>query len=627
MRKKIGLFIYLIFVGVYLIGQTNIEISTEKVIIDGKKYYLHNVEEGQTLYSICRAYKISEEEILLNNPEIKNKSIKMGQALKIPVIEEVTTDGKYIVYLVKPGDTLYSLCRKYEITEDEFYLLNSDLKQNKALKIGQEIKFPIKVIEDKISDPDKDTVNFYYHLVEKGETVYGLSRTYNVTKEELMEHNPEFDGMKLMVGEVLKIPKKSGAINEDLNRIVLDSIAKINFVNEDTVKLSDDFCNQENWFKNGKNFNIVIFLPFEISSNIRALYNQATSNREQRLYLITEKMISFYSGCLMALEKFKNLDVKLNVSVYDTGNENIVISSLIEKGVLDSVDVIIGPAFRSQVDFLNSNLKNEKTVIILPFIDDSEILEKYSRNIMLKPAKNYVIDGIADYAALNKQHNYLIIQGNSSEQIKISTLYKEALTEAIGSGEHVKIIQFTGKNLTSLKTLVDKDRENVFILPFHSETICTNVFLDLFPLKDYEITLIADEAVLEYQTIDPSYFAKVKFSYYSGIKVNYSDTETKNLIAEYRNVFLCEPDDNSFAAYDAISYFIMNLVRYGNNMPYCLQKDSVYQGVSGLQKYTNHNSFAKYSYANQSVYIYTMQEDYSFKQVYPVIVEEDAENN
>ncbi|MDD3741924.1 MAG: LysM peptidoglycan-binding domain-containing protein, partial [Bacteroidales bacterium] len=225
MRKKIGLFVFLIFVGVYLIGQTGIEISTEKVIIDGKKYYIHNVIEGQTLYSICKAYKISEEDIILNNPEIKNKTIKTGQALKIPVIEEVTADGKYIVYIVKPGDTLYSLCRKYEITEEEFYLLNSDLKKNKALKIGQEIKFPIKLIEDKISEPDKDTVNFYYHLVEKGETVYGITRKYNVTKEELMVHNPDFDGIKLMVGKLLQIPKKSGELIEDLNKIVLDSLA------------------------------------------------------------------------------------------------------------------------------------------------------------------------------------------------------------------------------------------------------------------------------------------------------------------------------------------------------------------------------------------------------------------
>lgn len=621
MRKRISLFLFLVFAGIYLVGQTNVEISTEKVIIDGKKFYLHNVQEGQTLYSICKTYKITEEEVLLSNPEIKNNAIKKDQLLKIPVIDELTTDGKHIVYIVKSGDTLYSLCKKYGISEEDFFAINSNLKPKNALKIGQEIKFPIKVSEDKTIEPVQDTVNFYYHLVEKGETVYFLTRKYDVTKEKLIESNSDFDGIKLVVGEIIKIPKKLGGVIENQNILILDSLANINFAFEDTVINPKEVCDKANWYKNGKKFEIVILLPFEINSNMRNLYNEANSNREQRLYLLTEKMISFYSGMLLALEKIKELDVKLQVSVYDTGNENVVISSLVEKGVLDSVDLIIGPAFRSQVDFLNSNLNNDKVAIILPFVDDCEILQKYPRNIMLKPANSFVIDAVADYATLYKQNNYLIIQGTTADQIKIATQYYDALVEALGSGDNVSIVPFTGKDLTSVKSRVVKERENVFILPFNSETICTNIFLDLFPLKDYEITLIADEALLEYQTIDPSYFAKVKFTYFSGINVDYADTLTKNIISDYRDVFLCEPDDNSFMGYDAVSYFIVNLVRYGNNFLNCLAQDNKFQGVSSTQVYSANSDFSKSSYSNQSVYIYTMQEDFSFKQVFPIIVE------
>jgi len=619
MVKRISLFLCLFFAGFYLYAQTNIEISTEKVIIDGNKFYIHNVQEGQTLYSICKAYKISEEDLVLQNPEIKNKTLKTGQVLKIPIVEEITSDGNYIVYVIKPGDTLYSLCRKYGISEEEFYLLNSDLNKNKALKIGQEIKFPIKVIDDKITDTEKDTVNFYYHLIEKGETVYGITRTYNVTKEELMEHNPDFDGMKLLVGEVLKIPKKSGVILEDNNIQLVDSLGSINLRTEDTIRTPENICDEKNWYKNGKDFDIVVLLPFEIGSNIKALYNQATSNREQRLHIITEKMISFYSGCLMALEKFKNMDVKISISVYDTGNENVVISSLIEKGVLDSVDMIIGPAFKSQVEFLNSSLKNDEAVVLLPFIDDAAILQKYPRNIMLKPASDVVINAIADYASLYKDNNYLIIQGNKPEQIEIANQYKEALLKAIGKDGTVNLIQFTGSSLTSLKTLVNKGKDNVFILPFYSETICTNVFLDLFPLKDYKITLISDESVREYQTIDPSYFAKVNFTYYSGMNINCVDESYMNFITEYRDVFLCEPDENSFLAYDALSYFISNLIKYGNGFLNCINLSNTYSGLYGFQQYVTNQSYSQNSFTNGSVFIYTMQEDFTFEQVFPVM--------
>jgi len=618
MGKRLGLLAIIIINVISLFAQIKVEISTEKVIIDGQKFYLHNVQDGQTLYSICRTYKISEDEIYLHNPEIKDKMLKTGQNLKIPVVEEISSDGRYIVYVVKSGDTLYSLCRKYGISEEEFYVLNDDLNKRKSLKIGQEIKFPIKVIEDKITETEKDTINFYYHLVEKGETVYSLVRQYNVTKEELIENNPEFDGFKLIIGEVLKIPKSSEKLMDDTNRHLLDSLGNLNFPEEDTILNLEDICDEKNWYKYGKSFDIILLLPFEIGSNIRTLYNQATGNREQRLYMVTEQMIAFYSGCLMALDKYKNMDIKINFSVYDTGNENVIISSLLEKGIFDSVDLIIGPAYKSQIEFLNSGLDNDNTAILLPFVNDSEILQKYSGNIMLKPANDAIVEAITDYASMNKNNNYLIIQGNKEDQIQMAGQYKKALLETLGDESSVKIINFKGGNLESLKTLINKEKENVFILPFYSETICTNILLDLFPLKDYNITLISDERVLDYQTIDPSYFAKVKFTYYSEMNVNFNDELTNSFISEYRDVFLCEPDDNSFLAYDAVNYFVRHLLKYGNNFLNCIAIDNTIRGLSGFHEYIFKESYAESSFTNTSVYIYTMQEDFTFQQVYPV---------
>ncbi len=620
MKKVLNVLLLIVLPVIYLTAQNEVAISGEKVVIDGQKYYMHTVEQGQTLFSVCKAYKVSEEEIVSINPEIKNKTLKLGQVIKIPVIDELSPDGKYIIYSVKPGDTLYSLCRKYGITEDEFYALNTGIKKNKALKIGQEIKFPVKVIDDKITEAEKDTTKYYYHLVEKGETVYGLTRKYNVSKEEIMAVNPDFDGSKLLVGEVLIIPKKTNIVNDD-QHIFIDSLANVNYKDEDSVKVNNtgdkNACDKESWFTHGKNFEIVLLLPFETGANMRNLYNQATSNRDQRLYLITEKMISFYSGCLMAFEKFKTFDVKINVKVYDIGKDNTAIASLIENGKLGNADIIIGPAFRSQIDYLNTNIKNEKAVVLLPFVDDNEILEKYSRNITLKPSTDMVIDAVAGFAALNPSGNYLIIQGTTADQIKIASKYHDALVAKLGSEDNVSIIRFGGKDLSGVKNMVKKDRENYFVLPFNTETSVTNIFLDLFPLKDYEITLIADPVVLDYETIDPSYYSKVKFSYYTGVNVNYSDEETKKLVSDYRDAFLCEPDEYSFMAYDAVSYFVLKLLRHGNNFTQCVETENFNDGVSGHQEYSAKPNFANDSYSDRFVYIFTLQEDFSFKQVFP----------
>lgn len=624
MKKVLNVLLLIVLPVIYMAAQNEVTISGEKVVIDGQKYYMHTVEQGQTLFSVCKAYKVSEDEIVSINPEIKNKTLKLGQVIKIPVIDELSPDGKHIIYSVKPGDTLYSLCRKYGITEDEFYALNTDVKKNRALKIGQEIKFPVKVIDDKIAEAEKDTTKFYYHLVEKGETVYGLTRKYSVSKEEIMAANPDFDGSKLLVGEVLIIPKKTNVVNDD-QHVFIDSLANVNYKDEDSVKVNKpvdkDACDKESWFTHGKNFEIVLLLPFETGANMRNLYNQATSNRDQRLFLITEKMISFYSGCLMAFEKFKTLDVKINVKVYDIGKDNTAIASLIENGKLGDADIIIGPAFRSQIDYLNTNLKNEKAVVLLPFVDDNEILEKYPHNITLKPSTGMIIDAIAGFAALNPAGNYLVIQGTTADQIKIASKYHDALVAKLGSEDNVSIIRFGGKDLSGVKTMVKKDRENYFILPFNTETSVTNIFLDLFPLKDYDITLIADPVVLDYETIDPGYYSKVKFSYYTGVNVNYSDEETKKLVSDYREAFLCEPDEYSFMAYDAISYFVLKLLRHGNNFTQCVEAENSNDGVAGHQEYSAQPNFAKDSYSDKFVYIFTLQKDFSFKQVFPVVEE------
>jgi LysM repeat protein len=620
MKRILNILLFVVIPVFYISAQTEVSISTEKVVIDGQKFYLHTVESGQTLFSICKAYKVTEEEIILSNPEIQNKTLKLGQVVKIKINDEVSSDGKHIVYTVKPGDTLYSLCRKYGITEEEFYLINTDVKKNKALKIGQEIKFPVKVIEDKIPDAIKDTVNFVYHLIDKGETVYGLTKKYNVTKEELIAANPDFDGISLKVGDVLKIPKKALIISNDQQNFV-DSLGNVNYNAPDTVVKEVNYCEEKDWFTHGKNFEIVMLLPFETGANMRNLYNQATANRDQRLYLVTEKMISFYSGCLMAFEKFKTYDTKINVKVYDIGKDNTAIASLIENNKLSESDVIIGPAFKSQVEYLNTNLNNDKAVILLPFVDDAVILEKYSRNIMLRPSTIMVVDAIAEFALLNPTGNFLIIEGTTEEQKTIASQYKNALVAKLGSENHVRLVSFGGKDLAGIKSMVIKGVDNFVIMPFSTETSATNIFLDLFPLKEYDITLISDPAVLEYETIDPTYYSRIKFSYYTGVNVDYSDAVTKKLLSEYRDIFLCEPDDFTFMAYDAMSFFILRLLRYGNNFPVCISAGNEFDGVAGHQEYTSKPNFSENSYSNNSVYIFTLQEDYSFKQVFPLVKE------
>lgn len=96
-------------------------------------YVIYKVKKGDNLYNIAKAYNTSVNEIIkLNN--LKNTSLSIGQELKIPKNNSSISNTTYIV---KKGDSLYSIARKYNTTVDSLKKKNN-LKSN-TLSIGQKI--------------------------------------------------------------------------------------------------------------------------------------------------------------------------------------------------------------------------------------------------------------------------------------------------------------------------------------------------------------------------------------------------------------------------------------------------------------------------------------------------------
>ena len=88
MKKRLVFFLFFLF-GIMLSGnlvaqEVVVERSSQKTQIGGKEYYMHHVKQGQTLYSISKAYNVTVEEIERLNPEVKN-GLKAGLVLGIPV--------------------------------------------------------------------------------------------------------------------------------------------------------------------------------------------------------------------------------------------------------------------------------------------------------------------------------------------------------------------------------------------------------------------------------------------------------------------------------------------------------------------------------------------------------------
>ncbi|MDY0315233.1 MAG: hypothetical protein RBR32_09160, partial [Bacteroidales bacterium] len=87
-------------------------------------------------------------------------------------------------------------------------------------------------------------------------------------------------------------------------------------------------------------------------------------------------------------------------------------------------------------------------------------------------------------------------------------------------------------------------------------------------------------------------------------------------VENYRDVFLSEPDENSFLAYDLINYWVLNYLKYGNNLDRAVLNENVFEGLSGKQVFVSEPHYSKQSFSNSNVYLFKLQEDYSFEQIF-----------
>lgn len=159
----------------------------------GSNYY--TVKSGDSLWSISKKFGITVDELKSAN-NLSSNLLSVGQNLIIPGKEAQATGDEYVV---KKGDTLYSIARKYNTSVDNLKSINNITTD--SLAIGQIIKLP------STSSTAGDT-----YIVKKGDSLYSIARTYNTSVDKLKEIN-NLTSNALAIGQVLKLPSSNASEN------------------------------------------------------------------------------------------------------------------------------------------------------------------------------------------------------------------------------------------------------------------------------------------------------------------------------------------------------------------------------------------------------------------------------
>ncbi|MFV0553578.1 MAG: LysM peptidoglycan-binding domain-containing protein [Mangrovibacterium sp.] len=166
----------------------------------------YTVKSGETIYSICKRNDITQEQLEAANPSLRG-NLRAGQIIQIPVIQKkiIEPQVSFENHKVKRKETLYGISKKYGLSVDD--ILKYNPWAEKGIKKKDILRIPKKtevIVEQELELQVETSVSKIKHEVKSGETLYGLAKKYHRSIEALLTENPKA-AQGLKVGMVLTI--------------------------------------------------------------------------------------------------------------------------------------------------------------------------------------------------------------------------------------------------------------------------------------------------------------------------------------------------------------------------------------------------------------------------------------
>ena len=371
-------------------------------------FLIHKVRKGDTIFSLTKRYEISDQQLLYYNPELKD-GLKRKMKLKIPRYKEIPptpkTGPQENIHIVAKGESRWRVAYSYGITLDELKAANPEM--GALLSIGQELVIPKTYIETKAFDP-----NYNYYTVKPKEGYYRLELKLKVSEEELISLNPELTEKGLIAGMILRLPKvESNEFKVEDNLIV------------EKVNLRDSLFRQNK-------LKVALMAPFllpTVSIDSIEQTNQILQNRN--LQTIS---LDFYAGARLAMEDLIELGLTIDFTVYDTENNNFKVNQLIDTNDFSKFDFVVGPFVPRHFNTVSAKLEKKKLPLVSPlttklltmrknvvhtFTDRKLLIERMHRYIdsLDKQAENPCVVIIAD-------DENLVVQNRLKEQFPLAEI-------------------------------------------------------------------------------------------------------------------------------------------------------------------------------------------------------------
>ncbi len=511
------------------------------------------------------------------------------------------TSGDYHIHKVEAGQTAYSISKQYHISLDSLYLLNPGTDE--GLRLGQLLKLPLnrakysdqnlvqnKKPKEELATDDSSGTNegdaiadtsggFFLYQVKTGDSYYSLKNRFNVTSEELISLNPELKS-GLDVDKYIIIPTKKKEVDTGWLDKVFSDVEK----SEPAGKPGDDKISQkESLNREGKkelkdttnkkpvspknlamdrSIKVGVMLPFMALTDTSFNYDTEVPPR-------SHYVLDFYNGLLLAADTMAKQGMNLSMKVYDTQNSLFTLREKIGEVKRADYDMVIGPLFQKNVEYIADELKGKGTPVISPL---SKAVDLDGRPNLVKcvPSNDAGAQEIADLLNGNYRDAKIVFaHSNTMEdrekvrQIKarLTARAENSFIESVVSAEESNMIK-----RVSLTDVLAEDRPNVVVVFSDDKVFLSDLVSKLRTMRSMQVSLVGPPKLLQIPTLEMDYLNTLKLTMTDASFVNYNDPATIAFIKKYRKKYGSEPSQMAFQGYDVTLYFLNQLWDNGPEM-------------------------------------------------------------
>lgn len=646
----------ILLVFITLVISCSVTISAEKLskkIIGNTEFYCYKVKTKETIFGIAKKFNITQDELKQYNPSINN-GLKKDFVLLLPVslIDSRKNNNSTIqqsnpfVHIVKKGETLYGLSKTYGVSQEDIIANNPQVRA--GLKLGQEIVIPQPSVKESANEQLNMEGNVLYHTIKQGETLYRLSKNYNISIENILKLNPGVSPENFKIGTVIKIvanapktekrettvtvmesyiaetgdnlkkiAKRTGVDIDDLEdanpnvgkvktgMTIQIPVAKTDSVdvvvsegNEYELQHNDserikEIYDSIHYLNSSKSINVALMLPF--------MLNNSVETKQSKLY--TE----FYKGFLLALKDVNERynDNEINVYTYDTEGTTDKLMSILSTDEVKEMDLIFAPDALEQLDSISSFSKSNGIYVVNTFSVKDENYDNNPYMFQINIPQDNMYADVCDWISKDfKDYEVVFIhkKGNAKKDIADNLKgYLEQERRTVKEVEYSSVL-----TCEELLEVVNVNEKTLFIPTSGTKASLSQMIPALKKLKDenpmMESAVVGYPEWAVYMEDWGQDFHTINAHFYSRVFVDEKANDFEKFNSEYLKWYGEDLIESTpcfgYLGYDTGKYFLSEMCKNGKDFN---QNSSEYVGLQSSFEFDRINSWS--GFVNQALYL------------------------